>query len=160
MKRPASSAIRGYGPPLVLLAATAGYLTVAYGYEPNARLMPVAVAWIMFGLLAIDMLIASGTRAGQFAARLLNPSVAADEKLDPVRQFSALLWPSVFTLLLLGVGVLAAVPIYVFASMRFHGRWSYRWSAVTAVAASALTWFLFEILLQTNLYAGALFAEY
>jgi hypothetical protein len=160
MSRPPGPSVRAFIPPLILLVATGAYLAVAYNYEPNARLMPVAVAWILVVLLVLDLVMATGSPAGRLTARLLNPSLAAEEKLDPLRQLSALFWPCLFTLLLFGIGVLAAVPIYVFASMRFHGGWSLRWSGLTAIAASGLTWFLFELLLQINLYPGALFAEY
>ena len=160
MSTPPAPSARAFFPPLVLLVVAGAYLAVAYSYPPNARLMPVAVAWVLLALLGLDLLIATGSQAGRLTARLLNPSLAVEEKLDPLRQLSALFWPCLFTLLLFGIGVLAAVPIYVFGSMRFHGGWSLRWSALTAIAASGLTWFLFELLLQINLYPGALFADY
>jgi hypothetical protein len=145
-----------YLPPLALFAATIGYLAVAYRYDGDARSMPVAFGWTMLLLLAIDIAIVTRTQAGMFLARLLNPSVHQREELGLARQVGAIFWPLLFTLLLVLIGVAAAVPIYIFASMRFHGGWSLRWSIATASIASAATWILFEVALRTPLYAGLL----
>ena len=57
------------------------------------------------------------------------------------------------------IGVLPAVVLYVFGSMRFHGKRSLFTSFVAAVLVAAFTWALFDVALSVELYPGVLFSE-
>ena len=108
---------------------------------------------------------AGGLRApaGFTVTRWLNPAAedeAAEGRFPVLRQFSAMMWVGIFTAALVLIGIMYAVPLYVFGSMRFHGRKSYSTSLIAAVCVTAFTWLLFAFALQVELYPGALFSDY
>jgi putative tricarboxylic transport membrane protein len=151
--------IVSYVPALVMLVITVLYLMTAYTYGEVARLLPVAVGWIMLALLALDLVSRTKTSIGLGLMRVLNPSAEdedAEERPPLKTQMSAILWPVAFTAGLMLVGVLISVPLYVFLSMRFHGRWSWLWSAITALITTVCIYLLFDIALQVRLYPGML----
>jgi hypothetical protein len=146
-----------------MVAITIGYLAIAYTYAPRARLFPVPVGWLMLLLLALDLVSRTKTPAGEALTRLLNPATEAEgaEPRFPLpRQLSALLWVALFTAALVLIGIIYAVPLYVFGSMRFHGRKSYLTSLITAVCVTVFTWLLFGFALQVELYPGVLFSDF
>ena len=163
MKRVLGTPFVEYVPALVMVAITIGYLALAYTYAPRARLFPVPVGWLMLLLLALDLVSRTKTPTGEALTRLLNPAAEA-EGVEPrfplLRQFSALLWVAFFTAALLLIGIMYAVPLYVFGSMRFHGKKSYLTSLITAICVAAFTWLLFAFALQVELYPGLLFEEF
>jgi hypothetical protein len=73
------------------------------------------------------------------------------------RQFAAVLWLAGFATALLLIGVLYAVPLYVFASLRLRGRRSYPVCLAGGAGMALLVWSLFAVLLHLNLYPGLLF---
>jgi hypothetical protein len=152
-----------YVPALVLLAVTVGYLAIAYTYTEQARLFPVPVGWLMLLLLALDLVSRTKTPTGESLTRLLNPAAeveGAEPRFPVLRQLSALFWVAFFTAALVLIGIMYAVPLYVFGAMRFHGRKSYQTSLIAAVCVTAFTWALFAFALQVELYPGALFSDY
>ena len=163
MKRVLGTPVVEYVPALTLIAISIGYLAVAYTYTEQARLFPVPVGWLMLALLALDLVSRTKTPAGFTLTRWLNPA-AEDEgpegRFPLLRQFSAMIWVGIFTAALVLIGIMYAVPLYVFGSMRFHGRKSYLTSLITAACVTAFTWLLFAFALQVELYPGALFSDY
>ena len=151
-----------YLPALVMVAITLAYLVTAYTYAPQARLFPVPVGWLMLLLLGLDLVSRTKTPIGETLTRWLNPA-AENEEAEPrfpvMRQLSALLWVGFFTAALYLIGIMYAVPLYVFGSMRFHGKKSYSTSLITAVCVTAFTWLLFAFALQVELYPGLLFSD-
>lgn len=146
-----------------MLALTIGYLTIAYTYTAQARLFPVPVGWLMLALLALDLVSRTKTPIGDTLTRLLNPAAeveGAELRFPVLRQLSALFWIAFFTAALVLIGIMYAVPLYVFGSMRFHGRKSYLTSLVTAACVTVFTWLLFAFALQVELYPGALFSDF
>ena len=84
--------------------------------------------------------------------------VAEDSR--PLRgQFTAVIWLAAFALLLVLIGILYAVPVYVFASLRFRGRRSRLKSASIAAIATGGIWLLFAVVLHLELYPGYFFAS-
>ena len=163
MKRAFGTPVVDYVPALVMLAVTVGYLAIAYTYTPQARLFPVPVGWLMLALLALDVVSRTKTPIGESLTRLLNPAAeveGAEPRYPVLRQLSALLWVGLFTAALVLIGIMYAVPLYVFGSMRFHGRKSYQTSLIAAVCVTAFTWVLFAFALQVELYPGALFSDF
>ena len=146
-----------------MLAVTIVYLAVAYTYTEQARLFPVPVGWLMLALLALDLVSRTKTQTGEALTRLLNPAAeaqGAEQRFPVLRQFSAILWVAFFTAALVLIGIMYAVPLYVFGSMRFHGRKSYLTSLIAAVCVTAFTWVLFAFALQVELYPGMLFSDF
>lgn len=157
MRRVLGTPIGDYLPALGLWLATAAYMTIAYRYEPAVRAFPVGVAWIMLLLLALDLASRTGTRLGATLLRWLNPTADASEAPQPVpamRQLAPILWLAGFTALLVVVGILAAVPLYVFAALRWRGRISYRSCLIGAAGATLFIWLLFSVVLRLPLYSG------
>ena len=163
MRRVLGTPVVEYLPALVMLAVTIAYLTVAYTYTEQARLFPVPVGWLMLLLLALDLVSRTKTPIGETLTRLLNPAAeveGAEDRFPLLRQLSAILWVAFFTAALVLIGIMYAVPLYVFGSMRFHGRKSFLTSLVTAVCVTAFTWVLFAFALQVELYPGILFSDF
>lgn len=150
-------------PALGLLGATAAYLWIAYGYSAQAREIPVDVGWTVVALLFLDLLSRTRTRAGVAVTRWLNPAALAtstDAAPQPwARQFAAVLWIVGFVLALTAIGIIAAVPLYVFSFMRFRGGRALAESAFVAVGTGLFIWLLFVPLLRLDLYQGLLFAN-
>jgi hypothetical protein len=152
-----------YLPALVMVVITVAYLVTAYTYSEQARLFPVPVGWLMLLLLALDLVSRTKTPTGETLTRLLNPAAeaeGAEPRFPLLRQLSAILWVAFFTVALVLIGIMYAVPLYVFGSMRFHGRKSYLTSLITAVCVTAFTWLLFAFALQVELYPGMLFSDF
>ena len=162
MRRFLGTPVVDYLPALALSAITAGYLATAYGYGPDSRMMPVLVAWAMLGLLALDLAARMDTRLGRGLTRWLNPSADPAKSAAPAcyplsKQAAAMLWLAGFVAALVLIGVLCAVPLYVFGSMRVRGRRSYLMSLVGGAGATLFVWLLFAIVLRVELYPGLLF---
>jgi hypothetical protein len=163
VKRILGTPVVEYVPALVMFAIAVAYLAIAYTYAPQARLFPVPVGWLMLLLLTLDLVSRTKTQVGENLTRLLNPAAeveGAEPRFPLLRQFSALFWIAFFTAALVLIGIMYAVPLYVFGSMRFHGRKSYLTSLIAAVCVTAFTWVLFAFALQVELYPGALFSDF
>jgi hypothetical protein len=154
--------LAGYAPPLVLLVLTIVYLVTGYEYSAEARAFPVTVAWAMLALVALDLVSRTKTPIGASLIRTLNPA-AAPEKVEHLprysllKQLAAIGWVLGFVSLMVLVGILYAVPVYVFASMFVRGRRALWLCAAVAAAATLFIWFLFERVLMLELYTGILF---
>jgi hypothetical protein len=151
-----------YLPALGLVGITIAYLITAYSYDERAREIPVAVAWVMLALLALDLISRTKTPVGHAILNFLNPAAEEEkqERYPMLRQLSAILWMFAYAAGLMFIGVLYATPLYVFGSMRIHGKRSYGTSLITAVLVTGFTWALFDFALQVDLYPGMLFEEY
>jgi len=163
VKRVLGTPVVEYLPALVMVAVTILYLVIAYTYTVQARLFPVPVGWLMLALLALDLVSRTKTPVGETLTRLLNPAAeveGAEGRFPLLRQLSALLWVVFFAAALVLIGIMYAVPLYVFGSMRFHGRMSYLTSLIAAACVTAFTWLLFAFALQVELYPGALFSDF
>lgn len=162
MRRVLGTPLGAYLPAFLLLVLTSAYLAIAYRYKPDSRAMPVAVAWAMIALLGVDLAARTRTRPGERLIRWLNPAAdpekAARQKSYPARkQIAAMLWILGFAAALVLMGVLYAVPLYVFAAMRLRGRRSYRVCLAGAGGATLAIWLLFSVLLRLELFPGLLF---
>jgi hypothetical protein len=162
MRRFLGTPVVDYLPALALWVISAGYLVTAYGYGPDSRMMPVLVAWAMLALLALDLAARTGTRLGRGLTRWLNPAAdpaksAAIARYPLSKQMMAVLWLAGFAAALVLIGVLYAVPLYVFGSMRVRGRRSYLMSLAGGAGATLFVWLLFAIVLRIELYPGLLF---
>ena len=162
MKRILGTPMTEYLPAFVLLLATAGYLATAYQYAPESRIMPVLVGWCMLVLLALDLASRTATPTGEILTRWLNPSSdrrghARVQSYQLSRQMAAILWLAAFAAMLAVIGILLAVPLYLFAALRLRGKRTLLTSVTTAVTVTLIIWLLFTGLLHLQLYPGLLF---
>jgi len=67
-------------------------------------------------------------------------------------------WVFGFALAMLFIGILYAVPLYVFASLYFRGRRPLLMAVGVSAAATAMIWLLFVAVLGLELYPGMLFS--
>jgi hypothetical protein len=141
---------------LALLLVTLAYLGLAYSYKPALRAVPAAVASVMVVFLAIDLVSHLDTPLGRALRQRLNPA-AERPAYAALRQIEAILWVAGFAALLIVIGVLYAVPAFVFAFMRFRGRRPVWASLVGGAAVTGFLWLLFSALLHLALYPGLLF---
>lgn len=154
--------LKAYLPALGFLAFTIVYLSMAYTYEDDARAFPSGVAWVMLALTLLDLVTRTKTPVGIALLRVFNPAAedhvpARGLDLPPLKQIFAILWIFGFAALLYLIGILAAVPAYVFVSMRFRSGLSYLLSIAVAVLMALIIWALFGLVLRIDLYPGLLF---
>jgi len=162
VKRFLGTPITDYLPALGLLLLTVIYLITGYGYSPEARVFPVTVAWVAILLIALDLLSRTKTHAGEVVTRWLNPSTGdakSQVQYDLSKQLIAVAWAVGFVALIVLIGFLAAVPIYVMASMYFRGRLNLLLCVLVSAAVTLFIWFLFAQVLQLELYPGVLFSD-
>jgi len=147
-----------YLPALGLALFTAAFLATSYTYSAQARAFPAPVAWVTLALIALDLVSRTQTSAGEAIRRHLNPGAHTPEASHALdKHLAAALWLAVFAVALALIGVLCAVPLYMFASLRFQGRRAWFTSLwISAVATGAL-WLLFAVLLRLELYPGYFF---
>ena len=162
MKQVFGTPVSDYLPALGLLILTIGYLATAYGYPPDARAVPAGVAWVMLALVILDLVSRTRTPLGNTLMHWLNPAgdpeAMKDHKRYPVlKQVGAALWVGGFATAMLLIGILYAVPLYVFASLYFRGGRSLILAAAVSAGATAMIWTLFVAVLGLQLYPGMLF---
>ena len=145
--------------PAALLLAMAGVLIVSYGYGPAERALPVLVAWTTIALLVLEVLVQAGTPAGRRIDRLLQGQDAGPE-LERAPPATVLIhavgWPGLLVALTVLIGILPAVLVYVFFSLKVAGGKSLRRALAIAVALTGLSWLLFEWTMSYRLFRGVL----
>lgn len=139
-----------------LLLGTIAYLALAYSYRPALRAVPAAVAWIMAAFLVIDLVSHTDTPLGRALRQRVNPP-AERPFYSAWRQLEAMLWVAGFAAALILLGVLYAVPLFVFAFMRIRGRRPVLAALIGGAAVTGFVWLLFAQLLRLALYPGLLF---
>lgn len=158
MRRLLGTPIAAYVPAFGLLLVTIGYLWIGYGYKPEVRAFPEGVAWVMVVLLLLDLASRTETAAGRALLRWLNPAASTEPPPQPVRQqIAAVLWVAGFAALLVVLGILLAVPVFVFAALRLRARRGWGACVVATAGATVFVWLLFSVLLRLSLYPGLIF---
>jgi hypothetical protein len=154
--------VSDYMPATALLVLTILYLATAYGYAPDARAVPAGVAWVMLVLVILDLVSRTRTQVGTMLMHWLNPAGDADKMAEHKRypafkQIGAVLWIAGFAAAMVFIGILYAVPLYVFASLYFRGRRPLWLAAGVSAGATLMIWLLFVAVLGLELYPGMLF---
>ena len=162
MKQILGTPVSDYLPAACLLVITIFYLVTAYNYQPDARAVPAGVAWVMLVLVILDLVSRTRTAAGIALMHWLNPAGDADKqdavKRYPVlKQVVAVAWVAGFAAAMLLIGILYAVPLYVFSSLLIQGRRPLLVCIGFAAAATLMIWLLFNVVLSLELYPGILF---
>jgi hypothetical protein len=155
--------VTDYLPAAGLLALTIFYLATAYRYSPEARAVPAGVAWVMLVLVMLDLVSRTRTAMGTTLMHWLNPAGDPDKMADhkrysALKQIGAVLWIAGFAAAMVLIGILYAVPLYVFASLYFRGKRSLTLAVGVSAAATAMIWLLFVAVLGLELYPGMIFS--
>ncbi len=145
---------------LGLFALTVVFIYLSYGYAPGVRLFPLMVGYTGLILCALDLIGLTDTGLGRSIATAF--SGEADEKTGKApkfapklsRQLIAMAWMVGLTIGIYLIGFMAMVPVYVFSSMLFQGKKSFKQCAYGAVSATVFIWVMFEYLLKYDLYRG------
>lgn len=162
MKRLFGTPVRDYLPAVGLLVVTLLYLYLSYGYPPKARAFPAMVAWVMLALIALDLLSRTQTRLGRAVKRALNPAadrvpLADDHGQSTRRQVTSVLWVAGVTAAMVLIGIIGAVPLYVFSALRLRGKRPLLTCLLISAATTGFIYLLFGVVLRLNLYPGILF---
>jgi len=165
VKQVLGTPVSDYLPASGLLVLTILYLATAYTYPPDARAVPAGVAWVMLVLVILDLVSRTRTAVGTVLMHWLNPAGDADKMLEhkrypALKQIGAVLWVAGFAAAMVLIGILYAVPLYVFSSLYLRGRRSLLLAAGVSAGATAMIWLLFVAVLGLELYPGVLFSEF
>ena len=163
MKQVFGTPVTDYLPALGLLALTIFYLATAYQYSADARAVPAGVAWVMLILVILDLVSRTRTAVGETLMHWLNPAGDPDKLAErkhytAMKQIGAVLWIAAFAAAMVLIGILYAVPLYVFASLFFRGKRPLLLAIAVAAGATAMIWLLFVAVLGLELYPGMLFS--
>lgn len=156
--------IRAARVPLLLTAAMTAFLAGSYGYEPEARALPVLIAWTTIVLLVLEILVQAQTAVGRRVEAYLwtkDPLPEPEPERVPMAKalIHAFVWPGLLVGLTLAIGILPAVLVYIFLSLKVIGGKSLPRALMIAVAVTIFAWVLFEWGLSYELYRGMLLAE-
>ena len=139
-----------------LLIFTLGYLALDFTYKPALRTVPGLVASIMAIFLVLDLASRSDTAWGLALKRRLN-TVPDRPDYPALRQFESIGWVAGFAAALVLIGILAAVPLFVFAFLRWRGKLGIPASMLGGAGATLFVWLLFALMLRLTLYPGLIF---
>jgi len=149
--------------PVSILVLSVGFLLSAYGYEGRTRQVPVLVGWVLAALCILDVIAASGTRAGD-AVRAFFTGTIAGERSDELWDYPvgkviiAMAWPTAFLVVVVLIGLVAAIPIFVFLFVLIQGRSKVQRALLASAITTGCIYVLFEKVLNYEMYQGILFA--
>jgi hypothetical protein len=155
--------LAAYLVPVSILVLAVGFLLSAYGYEGRTRQVPVLIGWILVALCLLDVVAASGTRAGKAVRAFFTGTIVGernDELWDyPVgRVLVAMAWPTAFLVVVVLIGLVAAIPVFVFLFVLIQGRSNVRRALLASAVTTGCIYALFEQVLNYKMYQGVLFA--
>jgi len=139
-----------------LLAFTVIFLATASRYSADARIFPVAVSTVMLVLLALDFASRQETAWSKALRTRLNPASVLAESYPRSKQAAAMAWVAAAAILFWLAGILVAVALYVFGSLKFRGHRSYAASCAVSAGTTLAIWLLFSVVLKIELYRGIL----
>ena len=146
--------------PALLFTLSCGFALWSEALPDVPRLMPQLVALVTAALCILDFISRGSNPLSQKVSILLGADFNNREmKHDPAvgAEIIMLLWMAGCVGLMMFIGLLPSVFIFVLAYMRFQGGQSWRSAILASVSALFFVGLVFEILLQYNLYRGALF---
>jgi hypothetical protein len=154
--------VRSTYPPIILIALALAMILWSFQYNETARQVPLITSYALLILAAMDLLCRFAVPAlsplrdfwgADFRNREMKHEPAARSELAEIA------WMVACAMGMLLVGILPTVPAFVFLYSVSHGRRQWRMSAITALVVLAFIYVIFELLLQYELYRGALFDE-
>lgn len=154
------AAVGSVYPPLLLMALSGFILIWSYQYGPVARFLPVIISTATFFLSILDLVTRIRGRVAGFLRLVLGAGFQDVEMKHspPLREeLVQSTWVVACLAGMLVIGILPAIPLFVFSYMYFQCRQEALPSLVTAIVAVAAIAGLFELLLGYDLYRGLLF---
>lgn len=152
--------IRSVAAPIVLIAGSLALLVWSSTFNQTARQVPMLVSGAMLVLSIFDLVC----RFDVAALRPLSDFWGADFRNREMRhnprasaEANQISWMIACVAAMLLIGFLSAVPLFVFSYMKVNGRRPWIESMVTAIFVFAFVYVVFEVLLEYELYRGALF---
>jgi len=152
--------VRSVAAPSVLIAASLALLIWSSTFDQTPRQVPMLVAGAMLVLSIFDFIC----RFDVPALRPLRDFWGADFRNREMRhnprwtaELGQVLWMIGCVAAMLSIGFLPAVPLFVFLYMVINGRRPMIESLATAAIVFGFVYIVFEVLLDYQLYRGALF---
>ena len=145
--------------PFFLLLVMLGVLIGAYAYESSARALPVLVAWTTIILLLLEIMVQAKIA---LVSRIKSLFQIKENDLEPQRVpirralVYAVGWPGFLVMLIAVIGILPAVLMYIFLSLKLVAGKTVQRALIVALAVTGLSWLLFEWVMSYQLYRGML----
>ncbi len=136
-----------------------GVLIKSYAYEPAVRALPVLVAWTTIVLLFLEIMVQDRTSLGIRIKSLLQSEEDNDEFGNvPISRalIYAVGWPGFLVVLTALIGILPAVSIYIFLSLKIVACKTAQRALIIASVVTTLSWVFFEWIMSYQLYRGML----
>lgn len=147
--------------PMALLVLSVVFLVWANQYDPRSRMVPALTGWLLVVLCGLDLIAATGTKAGRAVAAFFAGEVVAEPDAAPARPYRRTIiaagWIAGFVLAVALFGFLPVIPVYVALFVILQGRMKAWQGLAAAVATTAFTGIVFEWLMQYSIYRGFLF---
>ncbi len=144
------------------------FLTVQLGHV--ARLVPLKVVVLAFGLVLFQLLLELWPGLARLftpyeqvhlpgASRVENPREEGHHASDGSQRIGLVIsWIGLAVVLAYLFGFLVGISLYLFLYLKVRAGESLRFSVVASLAAATLLFLVFEVVLGSSLYEGALFA--
>ncbi|MDP4786338.1 MAG: tripartite tricarboxylate transporter TctB family protein [Alphaproteobacteria bacterium] len=146
--------------PLALFVMSSGFAIWSNQLPEIPRMMPFLVAMITAVLCVLDFLARGKSEFAQKIGHWLGADFSNREmKHNPAISAEAvmILWMLLCVSLMMFIGILPSIFIFVLVYMRYQGKQSWRNSILASIGNLLFVVAVFEVLLQYNLYRGALF---
>ena len=146
--------------PLALFVMSSGFAIWSNQLPEIPRMMPFLVAMITVVLCVLDFLARGKSEFAQKIGHWLGADFSNREmKHNPAISAEAvmILWMLLCVSLMMFIGILPSIFIFVLVYMRYQGKQSWRNSILASIGNLLFVVAVFEVLLQYNLYRGALF---
>ena len=146
--------------PVALFVMSGGFAIWSNQLPETPRMMPFLVAAITAILCVFDFLARGNSPFAQKVGHWLGADFSNREmKHNPAisAEIAMLLWMVLCVGLMMFIGILPSVFVFVLIYMRYQGKQSWRNSVIASIGSLLFVVVVFEILLQYNLYRGALF---
>lgn len=156
-------------PSLVLGAIAIVYAWTSFDYSAGSQAIPLSVAGLALLLVLLDALsLGEGALARNLRRVLSGTAQAPVPGLDglagvqhPVgKEVAAFAWIIAFTALVIVFGFYIAIPVYVFAYLRFYAGKRAVVSALTAAGLVGFLYAIFELLLGYAIFGGLIAGDF
>lgn len=149
-------------PPLILLAVAGLLILFASDYGATARRLPLLIAVSTVGLLILDLLSRLQGNIGALIRSALgagfeNPEMTHNPQWRA--EVLQLLWVTACVSSMVLVGFLPTIPVFIFLYMMLHGKQTVMLSILISIVIVSVVGFVFEWLLDYDLYRGILFDQ-
>ncbi|MDX1500583.1 MAG: tripartite tricarboxylate transporter TctB family protein [Woeseiaceae bacterium] len=157
MTRPGTNPGRRHWPVLVVLSFVLAYIVTGFvTLDPTTRFVPVLAAGVTLLLVVADLLRVMLGRDRDPAGAGEGGGVAI-EGVAPAREIGAIALVAAAVAAVYYLGFHVAIPLYLFASVRWLGGQPLRTALIVTAVTSLAVFLVFEVALAYNLHRGVLF---